>query len=323
MTQPKNVLVLGGAGYLGSVMTRQLLDNGHRVRVLDRFSFTRESLADLQDDEALEVIEGDIRDISHTTECMDDMDAVILLASVVGEPACDIDPKVTADTNLLATTVVAEACAYYGVKRLIFASTDSVYGIREGIMREDSETNAISLYGRLKLQAESRLLSLKNDGFSTTILRMATLYGLSPRMRFDLVVNTLAMRASVEGKIKIFGGKQWRPFVHVADAAGAYLAVLEAPTESVADQIFNVGSNDQNYMIEQLGDLVRQVFPEVEVETIAQTPDLRDYYVNCDKIRKMTSYDSKRSIVDGLQEIKTAIESGAIKDIKESRYYNV
>lgn len=308
---------------MGVVLTRQLLDRGHEVRIMDSFLFGHESLVDIHDHPRLEIVEGDIRAIDQVTDCLHSVDGVILLAALVGEPACDINLKETVDINLLATMTVAQACKYNEIGRFIYASTDSVYGIREGVMQEDSDKNPISLYARLKLQAEEELLALRNDLFQPTILRMSTIYGYSPRMRFDLVVNLLAMHATISGHIKIIGGKQWRPFVHVADAARAYALVLEAPLEIVGGQIFNVGSNDQNYQIGQLGDLVQKVFPDVVIETVPQTPDLRDYYVNCDKIATSLGYYVDRSVEDGVREIKDAIVSGLVVDPKDGRYYNV
>lgn len=317
------LVVIGGAGYLGSVLTRQLLEHGDQVSVLDRFMFGRESLEDLHSHPHLKIIDADMRDIRQVTACTADADAVILLAALVGEAACDADPKAAVDTNLFAAKAVAEACKYYGVGRFIFASTDSVYGIREGIMLEDSEMNPISLYARLKLQAEREILSIQDGVFRPTVLRMSTLYGYSPRMRFDLVVNALAMHATLNGRIKIFGGKQWRPFVHVADAARAYVRVLEAPPDTVGGQLFNVGSNNQNYRIEQVGEQVKRLFPNITVETIPQTPDLRNYAVSCDKIARALGYTPERSIVDGIQEIQDILKSGVIPNPMDNRFYNV
>lgn len=319
----KKILIIGGAGYLGSVLTRHLLDEGYTVRILDAFLFGRKSLDDIHSHPRLEIAEGDIRYLPDVTKSLAAVEGVVLLASLVGEPACDVDPNAAVEVNLLATVALAEACKYYGVERFVFASTDSVYGIQDGIMREDSEKNPISLYARLKLQAEHEILALQAGSFRPIILRMSTLYGYSPRMRFDLVVNTLAMHAVVHRRVRIFGGKQWRPFVHVVDAAHAYQIVLEAPLEVVGGQLFNVGSNDQNYRIEELGNKVLRVFPDVEIETIPQTPDLRDYYVNCDKISRAVGFRPQRSILDGIREIKEAIEGGVIVNPMEGRFYNI
>jgi nucleoside-diphosphate-sugar epimerase len=180
----------------------------------------------------------------------------------------------------------------------------------------------ISLYGQLKVTAEREIMSLESENFKPTILRMATIYGLSPRMRFDLVVNILTLNAFANGKITVHGGTQWRPLVHVADAAKAYAMCLDAPLEDVGGQVFNVGSNEQNYQIQQLADQVVEVFPDVDVETIAQSPDLRDYYVSFDKINSVLGYRVEHSIADGLSEIKRALEDGEIADPSHPRHYN-
>ena len=319
----KDVVVLGGAGYLGSVLTARLLDQGHRVTVFDALRFGDAHLESLRRRPGFNLIRGDIRHIEAVTDCIKDTQAVILLASLVGEPACDHDPKETADINFLATKAVAEACRYYQVPRFIFASTDSAYGIQEGIMYEDSPMNPISLYGRLKVDSEAAIMAMEDESFKPTVLRMATIYGLSPRMRFDLVVNILTLNACLNEKITVHGGAQWRPLVHVADAAKAYAMCLDAPISTVGGQIFNVGSNGQNYQIGQLGEEVRSVIPEIEVETIPQSPDLRDYYVSFDKITNTLGYKVDYSIADGVREIRRALTDGTIPDPKDSRHYNV
>jgi len=323
MSDKKRIVIFGGAGYLGSMLVHQLLDMNFQVDVFDSLRFGSASLEALNGHPDLCFIEEDIRNVHAVTDAVQGAYGVILLAALVGEPACDIDPRETAEINFLATKMVAETCRYFEVPRFIFASTDSVYGIREGIMREDSSKNPISLYAQLKLRAEEEILGLSNGNFSATVLRMATLYGCSPRMRFDLVVNILSLHATLNGRIRIFGGKQWRPFVHVADAAQAYGLVLNAPLDRVGGEIFNVGSNDQNYRVGELGNFVQQVFPEVEIETIPQDPDLRDYYVNCDKITDSLRFVPHMQIIDGIREVKDWIHSGRITDPHADWHYNV
>ena len=320
--KPK-VVLFGGAGYLGSVLTGQLLDSGYAVQVLDSLRFGDIGVVPYRDRPDFDVIDADICDIPQVSSAVKGAQGAILLASLVGEPACDRDPKQTVDINYLATKSLAEICRYYEVPRFIFASTDSAYGIQEGIMYEDSPMNPISLYGRLKVRAEREILALKDESFRPTVLRMATIYGLSPRMRFDLVVNILTLNAFVHGKITVHGGAQWRPLVHVADAAKAYVMCLEAPLADVGGQVFNVGSNDQNYQIGQLGDLIKSVFREVKVETVPESPDLRDYHVCFDKISSVLGYRVQRSVTDGIREIERALADGQIADHSHPRHYNV
>jgi len=318
----KKVLVVGGAGYLGSVLVRRLLEKGYKVRILDIFMFGEDSVKELLTNKDFEIVKGDIRDIGVISSALKGVDAVINLAAVVGDPACKIEPESTIETNYLATKTLAEACKYHQINRFVFASTASVYGIKEGLVNEASTPNPVSLYARSKLKSEEGILSLADENFSPCILRMATLYGLSHRMRFDLVVNVLTMKAVTEKKITIFGGKQWRPLLHVADAAESFLRCIEAPIEKIKGQIFNVGSNEQNHQIYELGNFIKEMIPDVEIETIEKDPDLRDYHVDGTKISKILGYKVKFNVKDAITEIKEALKTGKIKDPKNKIYYN-
>ena len=319
----KHVVVAGGAGYIGSVLSRQLLEAGYRVTVFDSLLFGEESVQELKASSDFTLVQGDLRHLEEVSAVLQDqVDAVVLLGALVGENACDRDPRETVDTNLLGAKTLAEACRYYNIPRFIFASTDSAYGIQEGIMYEDSPLRPISLYARLKMAVEQEILALKNDTFHPTVLRMATIYGFSPRMRFDLVINVLTLRAWTDNRITVYGGEQWRPLVHVEDAARAYLLCLQADLEKVDGQVFNVGSNQQNYQVGKLGEMVGEVFEGVEIETIPQTPDLRDYHVNFDKIGQVMGYQVGYSVKDGIEGIRQGLEEGLIGDYNDRRYYN-
>ena len=323
----KNVLVIGGAGYLGSILSRKLLDRGYKVRVMDMCLFGEEPIAKLKNDKNFEFIKEDMRNISSITKALIGIDAVVLLAAIVGDPASKAQPVDTIETNYLATKMIAEACKYHQINRFIFASTCSVYGKSENILDEKSELNPISLYARSKVESEQAILGLADKNFSPTIMRMGTLYGLSSRMRFDLVVNIFALHAVTKGKIKIFGGKQWRPLLNVEDAADAYIACLEASILKVREEIFNVGSEEQNYQINKLGSLVKEVFNNVEIEyqdheIIDGKLDNRDYKVSFEKIRGVLNFDPKKTVKEGLKEIGQTIMSGEITDYEDSKYYN-
>ena len=316
------VLITGAGGYLGSVLTAELLERGHQVRALDLFLFGEEGLAPVRDHPKLEIVRGDTRDLRLVSEVLDGVSAVVCLAALVGEAACDRDPRATIATNHVATLALAEASAYAGASRFLFASTDSAYGIREGVMLEDSPCNPLSLYARLKLDTERRLLALGSDSLAVSILRQATLYGLSPRMRFDLIINVLTLHAVTRGAFTIYGGKQWRPLIHVADSAHAFTLAIEAPVEVIRGQIFNVGSNDQNFQIYQLGDLVADLIPEAEKRTTDVPPDLRDYHVNFDKIARALGFAAQRGVADGVREIRAALAGGRFTDPHASIYRN-
>lgn len=325
----RRVLVVGGAGYLGSVLTDRLLAAGHQVTIYDCLAFGREPIAPLLARGA-RLIHADIQDAELVSRAVSEHDAVILLAGLVGEKACAQDPHRTVAINVLGCIGVMEACRYHGTTRFIFASTDSCYGVQTGIITEHNPLAPISLYAETKKLLEERILTAWRettasgvaDGFRPIILRMGTLYGLSPRMRFDLVVNILTWKACAENTISIYGGEQWRPFVHVADAAEAYVRALDAPADVVAGEIFNVGSNDQNIQIRDLGRLVAAEFPGVETRHVDQPPDLRDYYVDCSKIERVLGWRAQRSLNDGVREIRYAVESGRFGNTLAPVYQN-
>ncbi|MFC1768270.1 NAD-dependent epimerase/dehydratase family protein [Nanoarchaeota archaeon] len=318
----KHVLLIGGAGYLGTILTRKLLEKSYNVRVFDILYFGDSHLKEFFDNPNFELIKGDMRNIAEVNKALMGIDAVVLLAGLVGDPACKVSPEETLETNFLATNMVADACKYHQINRFLFASSASVYGVQDGIVNETSKLNPVSLYARSKIISEEAILRLIDENFAPTFLRMGTLYGYSPRMRFDLVVNILTMKAATEGKIKIFGGKQWRPFLHIEDAADAYVKVLEADINKVKGEVFNVGAEDQNCQIAQLGEFVKEAYPNVIIDTIEKDEDIRNYKVTSKKIEETLGFTSTKSIKDGINEIKAALESGEVKDPLDRKHYN-
>jgi nucleoside-diphosphate-sugar epimerase/dTDP-4-amino-4,6-dideoxygalactose transaminase/CBS domain-containing protein len=309
----KKILVVGGAGYLGSVLVRKLIEKGYKVRVLDDMRYGREPLMNLISHNNFELIEGDARDIKIVHKSLQGVDSVIHLAGVVGDPACRTEPEEAIETNYFLTTILAQASKYNQINRFIFASTCSVYGAGDNDITETSKLNPLSLYARSKILSEQAILTLEDNNFSPTIMRMGTLYGQSPRMRFDLVVNILTKNAVLNNKIEIFGGDQWRPLLHVADAADAYIACLEAPIEKVKGQIFNVGSNEENYKINDIGEIVKRIVRNttlinLDKEIIEGQMDKRSYRVLFDKIKNQIGFITKKNVEDGVLEIKNALE---------------
>jgi len=318
----RNVLLLGGAGYLGSTLVRKLLERNYHVRVLDILAYGKSSLAELQGMPGFELVEGDFRHIGTVVQCVKGMDAVVHLGAIVGDPASKIDKELTVDINLAATKMVAGVSRGYGVQRFIFASTCSVYGASDETLSERSVLKPISLYALTKMQSEEALLILSDASFAPTILRFATIYGLSPRPRFDLVVNFLAAKAIRDGEITIYGGEQWRPFIHVDDAAEAVIKCLEAPLEKVKRQIYNVGSNGQNYQIHRIGQIIKQVLPQTEIVTDSRKVDARNYRVSFDKIQRELNLRPQKSVEDAILEIRDAIQQGQITDFQRPEYSN-
>ncbi len=317
-----NVLVVGGGGYLGSILVRKLLQAGRSVRVLDSFIYGRRSLAALEGHKGFDIVEGDFRNIQTVVDSLRDIDAVVLLAAVVGDPAAQSRPEQTIETNVMAAQALAFACKLHCISRFIFASTCSVYGRTKDVLDENAPLNPVSLYARSKIFSERNLLDLAGDNFSPTILRMGTLYGYSPRMRFDLVVNTMSMKAHVEKRIQVYGGNQWRPLLHVEDAAGAFKACLDAPLARIGNQIFNVGSNAQNYRILEIAELIGTTLKKVDIQVEHAQFDARDYRVSFDKIKRGLGFKPGQTIPQAARRIVRELVSGQIKNPYARVYYN-
>lgn len=321
----KKVLVIGGAGYLGSVLTERLLSEGYLVRILDSFIYGKRSVEKYVSDNRVEIIEGDIRNIETVNIAIHDSDSVILLAAVVGDPASKARPEQTVETNFLATQVVASSAKIAGVRKFVYASTCSVYGVGKDILDEEAPLNPVSLYAKTKISSEESIMGIADGNFKPVIMRMSTLYGYSPRMRFDLVVNTMTMTAFTEGKINVFGGSQWRPLLSLPDAAEAYIKVLQ--NEQSAGKIYNAGSEDQNYIIADVANMVAAGIKEtsgkdIPVNIEGESVDARDYRVSFKKIQSELGFSVKHSISSSAAEIWGKLESKEIKDPKQKVYYN-
>ncbi len=322
-TEHRRVLVTGGAGFIGSHLTRMLLDRGYHVRILDRFDYGRAGIEGLSHPR-LEVVSGDICSSRDVSRALGDVHGVLALAAIVGDPACNLDLEETINLNYTATKVLAEACNFYQVRRLVFASSCSVYGASSnGVLTEQSCLKPVSLYARTRVLSENILFD-RAGGVEPVVLRLSTVFGLSPRMRFDLVVNTLTVRAVVEGKLAIFGGNQWRPNVHCRDAARAFIAALEAPAERVAGEIFNVGGDALNHTIAALGDMVAEIVRGAEVVRQKDAPDPRDYRVSFEKIRRVLGFEPEFTVPAGIREVAAAVRSQpTLRDYQNPAYHNV
>lgn len=319
---PKTFLVVGGAGYLGSVLTRKLLAKGHRVRVLDNFLYGARALDEIANHDGLEIMRGDMRHIHTCVAALEDVHGVVLLAAIVGDPATNIRPTETIETNVLAAQALATACKLQNIGRFLYASTCSVYGVGADILDEDSPLNPVSLYARSKIASERIVLDLGDDYFCPTVLRMGTLYGYSPRMRFDLVVNTMTQKAFTDHKIRVFGGRQWRPLINVEDAADAYVACLEADLKDVGNQVFNVGSDRQNHQIDEIARIVSDSLGGVAIERDETNLDSRDYRVSFAKLEAAVDFQPHRSIERSARQIHEKLARGIFNDPAQKVYYN-
>jgi nucleoside-diphosphate-sugar epimerase len=316
------VLVTGGAGYVGLHVVRKLLARNARVRIVDRFLYGAHGLADLLGAPGLEIVHGDVRDADTMEEALRGVDRVIALAALVGDAACDLNPEETLGVNLHATDVLADACAQAGVRRVVFASTCSVYGANsDALLHEESWLNPVSSYARTRLASEE-LLRARQRELGVVVLRLATVFGWSTRMRLDLLVNTFTAHAWFHRKIRVFGGSQWRPNVHVKDAAEAFIVAAFAPDAIVRGEVFNVGSDAENHTVLDIARLVQRRLPATEIEVTGEAPDRRDYRVSFEKIRRTLGFATRFSVDDGITEMIGRFRSGEVPDPRDPRYHN-
>jgi nucleoside-diphosphate-sugar epimerase len=304
------------------VLTQKLLRRGFRVRVLDSFIYGRRSLDLLSEDSNLDIVEGDLRNIHTCVSSLEETDAAVLLAAIVGDPASKVRPTETIETNVLAAQALASACKLHHINRFLYASTCSVYGAGGAMLDEEAPLNPISLYARTKIESEKTILGMGDEYFSPTILRMGTLYGYSPRMRFDLVVNTMSMKSFVDRRIQVFGGKQWRPLLGVEDAAEVYARCLEANLQDVGNQIFNVGSDDQNYQIDKVAEIVGKALGGIPISRDNSNLDARDYRVSFSKLTRKLGFTPKQNIDTAARNILEKLTSGVIRNPAQRIYYN-
>jgi nucleoside-diphosphate-sugar epimerase len=319
----KRILVLGGAGYLGSVLVRRLLDRGYGATVFDALMYGDESIRELYGHPHFRLCRGDLRDAEAVERVSSDADAVVHLGALVGDPACALDEELAREINLEATRTVATISRGLGISQFIFASTCGAYGASDDLVDEDSPLEPVSLYAQTKVDAEALLLSMSRTPFNPVILRFGTFYGASSRARFDLVVNLLVAKAVVEGEITISGGSLWRPFIHVADGAEAIIRFLEAPAGVVSRQVFNVGADEENHTLAGIGDIVAAAVPGVRIHLTDGAKGVANYRVSFARITKELGFVPTRTVADGVAEIKAAIEGGAIGDYADIRYSNV
>ena len=316
------VLVTGGAGYIGSWVVNGLLSRGYAVTCLDRLLFGPESLDRFVGNPNLELITADCRDRDVMRRAMSRSSTVVHLAGLVGDPACAVDETVSCDINVRATETAAQLAREAGA-RFIFASSCSVYGVSGEISDEQAHRAPVSTYARNKCEAEDILNGMIDDRFGPVTLRFATIHGLSPRPRFDLVVNLFAALATRTGAITVFGGDQWRPFVHCADVADALIAAVEAPEQLVCGETFNVGSDPENYRIRDLAELIAEEIPGTGVTYSDQVDDERDYRVSFEKIRNALGFVPERSVRQSIREINASLLEAPSWDIQNSRFSNV
>ena len=321
------VLVTGGAGYIGSVLVRQLLNKNYKVRVLDSLKFGGDALYEVMLDPDFEFIKGDIRNEKDIDNAIKGIDAIVHLAAIVGDPACKKFSDEANQTNWDASKNLFKKAEKAGVKRFVFASTCSNYGKMvnpDDFVTETSELRPVSLYAELKVKFEKFLLEENRDSnVCNTCLRFSTVYGFSPRIRFDLTVNEFTRNATINGEQEIWGAQFWRPYCHVDDLARSVVLVLESAEEKVRANVFNVGSIDENYQKGMIIEEVCKIVPDVKVNYVESAEDPRDYRVNFDKIKTELGFSITKTVPDGVKEIYALVKTGIIADPFEQKFRNI
>tara|TARA_B100000745_G_scaffold292379_1_gene233177 strand:+ start:1032 stop:2048 length:1017 start_codon:yes stop_codon:yes gene_type:complete len=306
------ILVTGGAGYVGSVLIPSLIDKGFFVKCLDRFFFGAEFLSQKKFQKNIELIKDDIRWFDPTI--LNDVDFVLDLAALSNDPAGELNPSKTFEINHKGRTRVAKLSKEYGVKRYVLASSASIYGQQDHIADEKSSVKPLTAYSKANYNAEIDNLLLNDESFTVTALRFASVYGSSPRMRFDTAVNKMVLDAYNKRKISVSGRENKRPFVFIKDAVKAYFTVLNAKKEKIEGEIFNVGSNEQNY---KMDDLANQIVDSIEKPCdidFQETNDHRSYFATFEKIENILGFKTDYGIKEGIREIYQALTGGVISD---------
>lgn len=320
----QTVFVTGGAGYVGSALVPQMLSRGYRVKVLDLFIYGREVFDSIKHDANLELIQGDLRDQALLRQALPGCDAVIHLACISNDPSFELNPDLGKSINFDAFEPLVQISQAAGVKRFIYASSSSVYGVKdEPDVNEEMALEPLTDYSKYKALCEEVLLRYQAPGFTTVIIRPATVCGYAPRQRLDVIVNILANHAVNTGKIKVFGGEQLRPNIHIQDMVDLYLLLLELPAAQIAGQIFNAGF--ENHRVAELAQMVQNVVgaDRVTIETVP-TDDNRSYHVSSAKIAAELGFVPQHTIEEAVRDLVAAFRAGKLPDsMSAPRYFNI
>ena len=316
----RSVFITGGAGYVGAMLVPRLLNEGHRVTVLDLMIYGGDVLPEHP---YLTVIKGDIRNQELMKSSIQGHDVVIHLACISNVPSFELNPKLGRSINLDPFRPMVEISKNAGVKRFFYASSSSVYGIKEGPnVHEDMSLEPLTDYSVFKMKCEEILTEYQSDDFTTTTIRPATVCGYSPRQRLDVVVNILANLAYHKREISVFGGAQLRPNIHIADMVEIYVVLLNAPKKKIAGEIFNGGH--ENHSVLELAETVRDVIGEDVVLKTTPTDDNRSYHVSSKKIAEVLGFTSSHTIRDAVADLREAFDTGLLPDsLNDERYFNI
>lgn len=319
------VVVTGAAGYIGAATVELLLGDGHEVVGIDSLMHGGQSLIHMADHERLHFVKADVRDEAVVRPLLAGVDAVVHLAAIVGDPACRMDPDHTRSVNYDASVGLHGWAVEAGVPRFIFASTCSNYGKMEGdgFVNENSPLRPVSLYAETKVAFERYLFEHSTSGTSAVVLRFSTVYGHSPRTRFDLTVNEFTKDIAKGRTLEIFGEQFWRPYCHVRDLARSIHAGLTYDLGEDTADVFNVGDTTENYTKKMIVEAILDRFPNASVSYVRKDEDPRDYRVNFDKIRDKMGFRITRTVPQGVEEIARLIEFGLIEDTEDQQFYNI
>lgn len=326
MAAERNVLVVGGAGYIGSVLTPTLLAEGYRVRVLDSLLYDNsDSLAAVADHERFGFVHGDVRSAGDVKAAMEGITDVVLLAALVGDPVCKRNPELARETNLDGARRVIGAAADASVERFVFASTCSNYGLRKGNepAGEEDELHPLSLYAETKVEMEREMLGSKHP-FDAIVLRVSTAFGTSPRMRFDLTVSEFTRELALGHTLEVYDADTWRPYCHVADISRGVAKVLDAPAEAVASEVFNLGGDDSNHTKRSIVEAALEALGGGDVQWSEGGADARNYRVSFRKIQDRLGYFPDNTVDGAVKQLAKAIRAGMFTDVeaRSLRYRN-
>ncbi|MGH7799583.1 MAG: NAD-dependent epimerase/dehydratase family protein [Thermodesulfobacteriota bacterium] len=320
----KKILVTGGAGYIGSVVVRELLKEGHKVRVIDNLIYGGLSLLGFWNEKKFEFIFGDITNKNDCDRALEGVAIVIHLAAIVGDKACFLNQDLAKKVNLESTCILADLAKKKSVRRFIFVSTCSNYGISDPskYVTEEDLLKPVSLYAETKVQAERYILDQKDVIFCPTVLRLATVYGVSPRMRFDLLINEFVRDALKKHKLVVYGKQFWRPYIHVKDVAGAIKEIIRSPESITKGEIYNVGDTSQNFQKKMIAEMIKNRLPRTNLEYIKKEEDPRSYKVSFEKIKNGLGFKTTKTVKDGINEIIQVLSQNVINDFNTKKYTN-
>ena len=323
MNRTWNVLVTGGAGYVGSVLVPKLLEAGHKVTVLDLFIYGDDVLNAVAGHPSLRLVKGDLRDPTMVADALTGCDAVIHLACISNDPSFELNPDLGRSINHDAFRPLVRAAKATGVRRFVYASSSSVYGVKVGVeVTEDLSLEPLTDYSKYKALCEAILEEEREPGFTTLTVRPATVCGYSPRQRLDVIVNILTNHAVNNGRVKVFGGAQLRPNLHIDDMADFYSLSLALPDEAIDGKVYNVG--DENHSVMELAEIVRGVVGAHVGVDVAPTDDPRSYHVSSARVLRELGFAPKRSIEGAVRDLVAAFAAGRLPNsMTDPRYYNI